>query len=317
MRVVASAGREDVALVYVMEFKKDMMVECVESIQPPYPREKKWVLIVSTMFGCPVGCLMCDAGSHYRGRLSKEEMFAQIDFLIKKRYDNGSIPVDKLKIQFARLGEPSFNPEVLRVLEELPLKYNAPGLMPSISTVAPSGTEEFFESLIVIKEKLYDRGRFQLQFSIHSTDDASRNRLVPVKKWSFSEISSYGERFCTNTDRKVTLNFALANDVPVEPEVLLRHFNPEKFLIKITPLNPTYRVSENGLSSYIDPYRNGFDYAIVKELSDCGYEVIVSIGEVEENFIGSNCGQYITKHMTSQKQMNEGYTYHIQQYPAV
>jgi 23S rRNA (adenine2503-C2)-methyltransferase len=62
MKMVASTGREDVAMVYIVEPDDGKLVECVESIQPPLPREQKWVLLVSTMFGCPIGCKMCDAG---------------------------------------------------------------------------------------------------------------------------------------------------------------------------------------------------------------------------------------------------------------
>jgi len=81
MNVVASAGHQDIAMVYVVEFPGGL-VECVEAVQPPRPREDKWVLMISTLFGCPISCQMCDAGGHYRGKLTEEEMFAQIQFLI-------------------------------------------------------------------------------------------------------------------------------------------------------------------------------------------------------------------------------------------
>ena len=63
MKVVASAGNQDIAMVYVVEFPGGL-VECVEAIQPPRTREEKWVLMISTLFGCPVACQMCDAGGH-------------------------------------------------------------------------------------------------------------------------------------------------------------------------------------------------------------------------------------------------------------
>ncbi|MBI4759516.1 MAG: radical SAM protein [Chloroflexi bacterium] len=314
MKVLASTGTEDVATVYIAEIGEGKLVEFVESVQPPLPREKKWVLIVSTLFGCPVKCLMCDAGSYYRGKLSKEEIFAQVDFLVTKRFPNGSIPVEKFKIQFARMGEPSFNLNTLEVLEELPHRYNAAGLMPSLSTIAPADTDRFFERLIEIKKKRYTGGRFQLQFSIHTTDEKLRDRLIPVRKWDFVKIAEYGERFYEKGDRKITLNFALAEEMPVEPGILLKHFAPGIFLIKITPLNPTYQAKKNRLSSYIDPCQQGMDYQVVKELRASGYEVIVSIGEVEENHIGSNCGQYVMKHLKAEEHIKDGYTYRVQEY---
>ena len=314
MKVLCSTGRDDIATVYIAEIREGKLIEFVESVQPPIPREKKWVLLISTMFGCPVKCLICDAGGNYQGKLSKEEMFAQIDFLVKKRFPDSKITVDKFKIQFARMGEPAFDLNVLEVIEELQERYNAPGLMPAISTIAPVGTDNFFERLLKIKKKRYTEGRFQMQFSIHTTDKKIRDRLIPIKKWDFAKIAEYGEQFYERGDRKITLNFALGEEIPVEPKVLFRYFDPDEFLIKITPVNPTYQTVENGLSSYIDPYQKGKDYEVVKKLRSSGYEVIVSIGEVEENHIGSNCGQYVMRHLRTKKHVKDGYTYKVQEY---
>jgi 23S rRNA (adenine2503-C2)-methyltransferase len=315
IKVHASAGNEDIAMVYIIETSPGNLVECVESVQPPLSRDKKWVLLVSMMFGCPVGCLMCDAGGHYHGKLSKQEILDQIDFLVDKRYPTRNIPCDQFKIQFARMGEPSLNMQVLDVLEELPLRYQAPGLMPSISTVAPVGTERFFNRLVEIKEKNYSGGHFQFQVSLHTTDLVLRDRFIPVKKWSFAQIGEYGERFYAPGDRKVTLNFALAQGMPVDPEVLLTYFSPEKFLIKITPLNPTYRARENELVSYVNPLSAVEKYEIIQALQDAGYQVILSIGEMEENFIGSNCGQYLRRHLQAEAPIEDGYTYQVNENP--
>jgi 23S rRNA (adenine2503-C2)-methyltransferase len=312
VNVIASTGSEDVAMVYVVDMGENRLIECVESIQPPIPREEKWVLLVSTMFGCPIGCSMCDAGGHYQGKPTTEQILEQIDFLVRKRYPDGLIPARQFKIQFARMGEPTLNPAVLDVLDQLPDRYQAPGLMPSISTVAPKGCDAFLERLMGIKHNRFSGGHFQFQFSIHTTDEALRDQIIPVKKWSFEQMKAYGDRFFTPGDRKITLNFALAQDMPVEPQILLDHFDPEKFLIKITPLNPTYQAMENNLSSYIDPNVSDNGYEIVDALKKAGYQVIVSIGEVEENLIGSNCGQYIKRHLAATNSIADGYTYSVQ-----
>ena len=313
MKVVASAGNEEFAMVYIVETDSGHLVECVESVQPPLPREKKWVLLVSTMFGCPIGCLMCDAGGYYHGKPTKDEIFSQIDFLVDKRFPGRMIPCEQFKIQFARMGEPSLNLQVLDVLQELPGRYRAPGLMPSISTVAPAGTEKFFDRLLAIKKENYSGGHFQFQVSLHTTDLELRNHFIPVKKWSFAEIGEYGERFYEAGDRKITLNFALAQGMPVDPAVLLNFFDTDKYLIKITPLNPTYRARENSLVSYVDPLSAEQKYEIVQRLQDSGYQVILSIGEREENLIGSNCGQYLRRHLTAEHPIDDGYTYQVKE----
>jgi 23S rRNA (adenine2503-C2)-methyltransferase len=309
MKIIASAGREDVAMVHIAEMSDGNLVECVESLQPPLPIERKWVLMVSTMYGCPVGCQMCDAGGYYQGKPSKGDILAQIDFLVRQRYPQGQIPSAQWKIQFARMGEPSLNPAVLEVLDELPTRYHAPGLMPSISTIAPKSADKFFERLLEIKNEKYAGGQFQFQYSLHTTDQELRDQLIPVKKWSFAEMSAFGNRFYAPNDRKITLNFALSKDYPLDPDILVDYFDPQKYLIKITPLNPTYRARENQLSSYIDPLREDQQYEVVQALQAAGYQAIVSVGELEENYIGSNCGQYIRRHLSAVEPIQDGYTY--------
>lgn len=310
MKITGKAGTEDIAIVYIAEIKEGRLIEFVEALQPPLKREEKWVLMVSTLYGCPVECLMCDAGGDYRGKLNKEEIFMQIDYMIKRHFPDGKVPVKKFKIQFARMGEPAFNNAVLEVLKEFPERYYAPGFIPSVSTIAPRSREKFFEKLIEIKNKNYSNGNFQLQFSIHTTDEKLRDRVIPTPKWSFKEIADYGERFYKKGDRKITLNFALAKGFPLEPEILLKYFDPEKFFIKITPLNPTYRAVKSGLDSYIDAENPDKKYKIVEKLKSSGYEVMISIGEIEENKIGSNCGQYVLK-VRNKKEVKGSYEYNV------
>ncbi|WP_126992978.1 radical SAM protein [Thermosipho globiformans] len=309
MKILEKFGKEEIAYVYLGKTSRGNLVEFVESIQPPIPRDEKWVLIVSTLNGCPVQCMMCDAGGFYKGKLTKEEILEQILYLVNTRYSK-KVPVKKFKIQFARMGEPSLNDEVLEVLKELPEILDAPGLLPSISTVAPIGTNDFFEELYEIKEKFY-RNRFQLQFSIHSTDENQRDKIIPIKKWNFERIALYGEKFVREGDRKVTLNFALAKENIVDSKVIKSYFSPEKFLIKITPVNPTYSAIKNGLHSDID--LNSFmpvnHKNFVEELKEYGYDVLISIGELEENNIGSNCGQYVQKHLLEKQKIENAYNF--------
>lgn len=309
MKVIASAGKEEIAVVYILEMDGGKLVECVESVQPPLPRHEKWVLLVSTLFGCPVGCIMCDAGGYYQGKPVAAEILSQIDFLVSRHFPGGIIPCKQFKIQFARMGEPALNPAVLDVLEHLPGLYQAPGLMPSISTVAPAGSEDFFNRLLEIKRRFYSNGRFQFQFSLHTTDAGLRDQIIPIRKWGFAAMSEYGERFYEPGDRKITLNFALARHVPLDAGILSRYFSPEKFLIKITPLNPTYRAVENNLASYIDSYAPDVRDQMIETLRSYGYEVIISIGNVEENQVGSNCGQYLRTHQNAREKIVAGYTY--------
>jgi len=312
MNVFAVAGSPEVATVYMADMGQGRLIEFVEALQPPYSRDERWIMMVSTLFGCPVKCAFCDAGGQFQGKPSAGEILAQIDYMVRRWYPDGRVPASKFKIQFARMGEPALNMAVLDALEELPRGYDAPGLMPSVSTIAPHGREAFFERLMEIKNRLYANGRFQFQFSIHTTDTVVRDQLIPVGKWDFSQMADYGERFLRPGDRKITLNFALAKGMPVEQDVLLRYFDPARYLIKITPINPTCQAIKNGLASYIDPKLPESRNGVAHLLAEAGYEVIVSVGEVVENQIGSNCGQYVLKYMESRQAVDGGYSYAVE-----
>jgi 23S rRNA (adenine2503-C2)-methyltransferase len=306
MTVYATTGREDIAKVFIADMGGDRVIEFVESLEPPFPREKKWVLIVSTLYGCPVGCRFCDAGGSYGGKLTADEILFQIDYMIERRYPDRKVPAEKFKVQLARMGEPSLNNAVLDVLELLPERYDAPGLMPALSTIAPAGRDRFFEKLLDIGRDAYN-GRFQLQFSLHTTDKRKRDWLLPLEKWGFPEIADFGERFFVEGGRKITLNFALAEGMPLDAEVLSRHFDPGIFLVKLTPVNPTCEADRSGVKSAIVP---GLEpESVTDPLRNSGYEVLVSIGELEENHIGSNCGQYIRRYLDGGAGFDAGYNY--------
>ena len=318
MKVVAEYGRDDLAKVYVAQMREtgasgkgDYMVEFVESLQPPNPREKKWVLIVSSMFGCPIRCKMCDAGGNYSGKMTADEILYQIDYVVRRRHPDGRIPSEKFKVQFARMGEPALNPAVLEALRRLPEEFHAPGLYASLSTVAPSGggAPQFLEELLGVKDDCYPGGRFQLQFSIHTTDERRRDELIPAKKLSLKEIAAYSERFAHVDvgDKKVTLNFAPAEGYPIDVGVIREMFDPEWTIIKLTPLNPTVRSREESLTSVIDPHIDDPSKGLVDRFTDNGYDVILSIGELEENRIGSNCGQFIQRAVDAAKRPSESY----------
>jgi 23S rRNA (adenine2503-C2)-methyltransferase len=308
MKIIAKAGNENIATVYIAELEDGGVIEFVESVQPPIPIEKKWVLIISTLCGCPVDCTFCDAGGSFRKKLSAEEIFSQIDFLIASRFPDRNINTEKFKIQFARVGEPSFNHEVLNVLEDFNKKYSVSNFIPSLSTIAPEGTALFFDRLLDIKRKLYEKS-FQLQFSLHTTDAEKRDKMIPVKKWSFGKIAEYAEAFHHPEGKKITLNFALAEGSECDSGILKEYFDPEIFLIKFTPLNPTHKVKRNNLRSYIGSEEKS--YKLIDEIKNAGFETLISIGEVEENKIGSNCGQYITKVIKSGVTTDESYSYNV------
>jgi 23S rRNA (adenine2503-C2)-methyltransferase len=310
MKILAQTSHSDIAKVYVASFADDRIVEFVESTEPPIPKADKWVLIISTMLGCPVGCKFCDSGLFYGGKLNEGEMLRQILFLVENSYPDRKVESKKFKIQFARMGEPALNMAVCDTLINLPTEIDAPGLLPSVSSIAPKGSEKFFDKIHEIKNDIY-KNKFQLQFSLHSTNQEQRDWLLPVKKWDFKTIARYGENYFAKGNRKITLNFALGAGMEINPNVLLDQFDPEIFFIKLTPVNPTYNSQKNEIKTVFDENKeNG--KSIIESLKKAGYDTLLSIGEIEENKIGSNCGQHILNYMKSGHKLNQAYTYNLE-----
>ena len=295
MTIIERREIPGLAGLYLAELPGDGMrlLEFVDTVEPGVDKKDKWVLMISTQFGCAVGCRMCDAGAMgFHGNLAAGEMLAQVRRVLS---DNPALDPSthpKLKIHFARMGEPALNPAVLEALRLLSSEMPFPGLMPSLSTVAPKTpeAEAFLERLIGIKDAHYAGGRFQLQFSVHATDSGLRKKIVPIPVWSLEEIAAYGKRFVRPRDRKITLNFALSDGERLDVAELRRTFDPALFLIKVTPVNPTYSAGLNGsVNVWNNPPAGLSDDSAALERA--GFTVILSPSAKEEIEAETSCGQ--------------------------
>lgn len=254
-------------------------------------------MIVSSQFGCPVGCLFCDAGADYRGDLLVDEILGQVEWIMERHRQDGGWACPKIKLHFARMGEPALNDAVLETLFLLPFSYPGVAFLPVVSTVAPRTAGRWLEGLREVKDRFFAGGRFQLQFSVNSTDEAARDRVMPIQHWTMEEISRFGATWWREGDRKITLNFALVDEVPFDTRVLIGLFDPSRFLVKVTPVNPTRSARRRDIRSLLSPeaeQRLPPPVAAAREkLEGAGFEVIVSIGSAAETAIGSNCGQLV------------------------
>ena len=294
LRLLSRRGRPDVAEVYVGEFEghPHSRVEFVDGLDTKLSRKEKWIINISTQVGCPIACLFCDAGGDFHGNLGVDEMLAQALY-VSSRHPMLVKTCAKLKIHFARMGEPALNDSVPEAIARLPESFGNPNLWCCLATTAPAGRESWFERLLDVKESLF-RGRFQLQFSVNSTDDAERAWLMPARLWSLEEIARYGETWFRPDDRRVVLNFALADGISFDIDRIKSCFDPGIFAVKLTPVNPTRRGKDAGLRTLLrnQRKRKATDRAC-DDLRVAGYEVIISVGDGREDLIGSNCGQAV------------------------
>ncbi len=272
---------------YVRNNNKNL-IEFVDSTPPPQSnRIKKWVIILSSQIGCPLGCKFCDASGYFIDNLSREEIISQVQYILDSNKEYDPQNTEKFKIQFARMGEPSLNPAVIDAMLELRERY--PRYIPCIATTAPAKSIEFFERLIDIRDIFSD---FQLQFSINSTNIAIRDRIMPFKKLPLQWIAEYSERFHSDGKRKVVLNFALDTTSRIDYKLIESLFNPKKNIIKLTPINPTRnaRLNNFGIKTEYEEI-NAYLKIHSEKFRECGFESIISIGDIRENIVLSNCGQ--------------------------
>lgn len=290
-QVLKVEGDPEVAEVAISRLRPEerFTVETVDGLAPPLSRREKWIINVSTQFGCPVGCPFCDAALDFAGNLTAEEMLWQVKWALG-RHPGEERDCQKLKVHFARMGEPALNDAVLEALERLPVLIDCRGLWGCVATIFPRGRGGWFERLFALKDRLF-LGRFQLQFSVQSTDENVRRRLIPMPHASLAELAKWGQRFFRPGDRKVVLNFALARDVPFEPEKLSALFDPGSFALKLTPVNPTAAGARSGFRSVLRTEQAAVLEHACERLQASGFDVVLSVGDEREDRVGSNCGQ--------------------------
>lgn len=256
---------------------------------------KKWVATISAQKGCPMKCQFCDCPKFgYHGNANLDDLAYEIKTILEgEEVDH----TDRFNVHFARMGEPTFNPDVLTFARDylrplVSLYIDAKTVHPVVSTMLPKSNknlEHFLLDWCDIKNNIYN-GEAGLQFSINSTDDAQRNAQFNNMSLPLSEISALADKLPSPIGRKYTLNFAVTADTILDADRLSSLFNKEKFIVKITPIHETNSAIKNGFdvtTSYSDynVYRK-FEEPLVKK----GWDVIVFVPSKEEDCDRITCG---------------------------
>lgn len=255
---------------------------------------KKWVATISTQKGCPMNCKFCDVPKFgFYGNASIEDMERQIRTII----ENESVRyTERFNVHFARMGEPTWNDNVLAfgialkgVVRKCELRADT--VHPVVSTMLPKANtklENFLQVWCSIKNDLYG-GEAGLQLSINSTSDKQRLELFDYKSLSLSAISKIADKLPMPKGRKYTLNFPVTAQTILDAKELTSLFDKDKFIVKITPIHETTSAIENGfeVTGYSDynVYRM-FEQPLLEE----GWDVIVFVPSKEEDSDRITCG---------------------------
>lgn len=263
------------------------------------PLESKWVLTLSTQYGCSSKCKFCDCPKVGAGvNATYDDLKNQI--LTALSVHPEVTHTKRLNIHYARMGEPSWNPNVIDVsydLHDIISDLLGDSLVhPVFTTMLPKANKRL-ESVVVewadwVKNKTYN-GNAGLQLSINSTNDEQRNDMFGGSSSSLSEISRIGNKLPMPKGRKYCLNFALADNYEIDAKKLKALFDPEKFMVKITPLHMTHACVDNDIKTtdgykYFTPYEH-----VEAELIDAGFDVLVFIPSKDEDEGRITCGNAI------------------------
>ncbi|MFW6002637.1 MAG: Fe-S-oxidoreductase [archaeon] len=266
------------------------------------PLSVKWVITLSSQYGCPMKCSFCDVPSvGYKGNATFGDMLHQIINALNCFPDVKY--TDRLNIHFARMGEPSFNSDVLRLSESL---YNDRRsfqsitgkrfevIHPVVSTMCPKtgNTFDFIKKWVNIKNELY-KGQAGLQISVNSTNENQRNDMFKGLSFSLKDISENLKYLPDPVGRKYCLNFALASGYEVDAKKLRGLFDPEKWMVKITPIHNNTACKTNNIETH-DGYMSFTPYKQAEnDLQNAGYDTIVFVPSWDEENGCVTCGNAI------------------------
>ena len=203
----------------------DMVAEAVLYRYEDFYR--RTVICCSTQSGCPVGCKFCGTGNKFIRNLTAHEIADQIvTILLDKNITDIDEKGERFQIMFMSMGEPMLNwDNVANAIKYLHDQYPNAELL--ISTMAPKS--EDYGRLFNLSRKIDKLG---LQFSIHKSTDAARDKLIPYKdKLNLNQIRDIGLMWWEATGRHPYLNYCIdgTNNSVVDADILMQRFSPVVF----------------------------------------------------------------------------------------
>lgn len=251
----------------------------------------KLVVTISSQKGCPMSCDFCDCPKFgFKGNCSISELLSEITTAVSL---SGIKKGKRLNVHFARMGEPTFNSNVIWAAN-IAARVYAHTIFeeyhPVVSTMMPKDNKKLKDFLVDWVESGYNFGGedgYGLQFSINTLNEEDRNKMFNNKSLSLQEISDIIKCLPNPKKRKFTLNFAVTSKSCLDVDLMNKYFNKDKCIVKITPIHETKEAVANNyeIVKDFDVYEK-FEQPLVKD----GWNVIVFVPSEEEDKDRITCG---------------------------
>lgn len=256
---------------YIFKLSDDRYIETV-SIK----RRSGTTVCVSTMVGCPIGCVFCESGRNgFVRNLTTSEIVQQVIMM----------PSNVNRIVFMGMGEPLLNYEsVIKAIHILRDRegFDFPTSGITISTVGP---------LNQMKKLREEHVKIQLAVSLHATSQNTRNMLIPnMKNTNIEDIVKSALSYSERHNRKITIAYLLVagvNDKQSDVDRLVNWFAGKNIMINILQYNPTNssklkRPNKQMLTEFKKKLEKGGLYVKVRESKGVN--------------INAACGQLVSKY---------------------
>lgn len=202
------------------------------------PEGARGTLCVSSQAGCAVGCRFCATGAQgFSRNLSTGEIVGQL-WHAQRRLRQAGVPRLVTNVVMMGMGEPLQNYAALLPALRLMLDDNAYGLSRRRVTVSTSG-------MTAMIDRLRRECPVALAVSLHASDDALRDQLVPLnRKHPLAALMAACRRYLEAAPRDfITFEYCMldgVNDSPAQARALLELVRDERVACKINliPFNP-------------------------------------------------------------------------------
>ena len=271
----------------------DKRIDKVE--HKPVDITDKLVVTVSSQKGCPMNCNFCDCPKlGFKGNATLPELITEIMSGVAL---SGIKHGQRLNVHYARMGEPTFNPNVITSAEfiaQMLMSENSDVTFdtyhPVVSTMMPKSNKnlkEFLHKWVTTGFVYGGEDGFGLQFSINTLDENDRNEMFRNRSLSLQEIGDIIKELPYPKKRKYTLNFAVTSKSNLDVDLMNKYFDKEKCIVKMTPIHETVEAVDEGYEIVhdFDVYEQ-FEQPLVND----GWDVIVFVPSKEEDEDRITCG---------------------------